>query len=347
MDISIFDKLYFKTDLLSIEDTFKPYDYSQFGITSTHSLPFGGLSDAVFQNVLHHFSYGNEFDITDDCHTMLELRGTPNIELSDLDIDVDYLALIKSIDISILKNSFQEFTELLKAEYLKELQNLLFQATTNIQADILLQGHLDKICKSVDSLTEMDLQIELNPIQATISNQFIATYYSLFEDLESAFSDTFPNKFRGYRGRFSNIESKEKATKTDYGNGLIMGDGLRMTPKRAKMLCDSLIKHSYIAEKTRNDTLYNLFTKHQTQRVKTQVDWIANVPDLKYFINRLLREKIICESGYQKRWTDVSNCFSLRGRSTINTTFSKNSQTISKKSKQKLDRILNNLLEGA
>jgi len=347
VDISIFDKLYFKTDLLSIEETFKPYDYSQFGITSTNLLPFGNLSNAIFQNVLYHFSYRDEFDITYDCLAMAELKGMSNTELNNLDIDVDYSALIESIDIGILKKSFQEFTELLKSEYFKELQSLLFQASTNIQADILLQVHLDKICKSVGSLNEMDLQIELNPIQATISNQFIATYYSLFEDLESAFSDTFPNKFRGYRASFSDIESKEKTTKTDYGNGLILGDGLRMTPKRAKALCNSLIKHSYVAEKTRNDTFYNLFTKHQAQRVKTQVDWIANVPDLKYFINRLLREKIICESGYQKRWTDVSNCFSLRGRSTINTTFSKNSQTISKKSKQKLDRILNNLLEGA
>lgn len=346
MDISIFDKLYFKTDLLSIEETFKPYDYSQFGIMSTHSLPFGDLSDAVFQNVLYHFSYSDEFDITYDCLTMAELQGMPNVELSNLDIDVDYSALIKSIDIGILKDSFQEFTELLKAKYLQELQSLLFQATTNIQVDILLQNQLEKICKSIDELTEMNLQIELNAIQTTISNQFISSYHSLSNNLESAYGDTYPKKFKNFKAKFDSIGSKEEKPNGHYGNGLILGDRLRITPRRASIFCSSLIEHEYIAERTRSDTFQNLFKNDQTQRIITQVEWIATVPDLKYLVKKLLAENIIVESGYQKKWTDASNCFSLKGRRVMGKTFSKNSETISESSRQKLDRMLNNLLEG-
>lgn len=346
MDISTFDGLYFRTDLLSIEDVFKPYDYAKFGITSEDRLPFAYLSDTIFQNVFYHFAFGDGFDITYDCHTMDELKDLSNEELQNLDIEVDYSGFGNSIDLEKLKVIFGQFVELLKIHHSQALQNQLFNADTNIQANILLQKELDRIYASFVGLIEMDLQIELNPIQSAISKQFLNSYQSLFGDLGNSYEDSFPSKFKIYKAKLDALEFGIDKPRKDFGNGLILGVGKRVTLRRAETMRKSLVKREYLAKGTRADTLHSLFKKLPSQSVKTKVDWTSSAPELKYLINKLHENKVITESGFNKKWFDAANCFTINGKDLTNKSFSKNTDPIKKESAQILDRILSNFLEG-
>lgn len=340
MDISIFDKLYFKSDLMSIEEVFKPYSYSKLGFKSIGDNPFGRLSEPIFENVIYHFSWSDGYDITYDSHTMNEFVGMSYQELVDFDIEVDYSGLKKTVRVNDIDSSIGKIVHFFELEYVNVLRRELLEVNTNVQGNELFRNQLEIIQTSFSDLVTMESEIELNEFQSCIVKHYQSSYKSLFRQLGNAYCDVFPNSIKLFKNSF---KDERKGEKKQFGNGLIMADGLIMTPKRANDLLKSLIKHGYIMEGTRNDTFQNLFKSDTSENVITKVRWKEGIPTLKYFINGLHSRGIIKQSGYQKIWKDVVNCFDKKDMIITNKSFSKNSDPISGESQKQIDRILENL----
>lgn len=133
---------------------------------------------------------------------------------------------------------------------------------------------------------------------------------------------------------------KGEVKKQNKNGGLVLSANYKMTSRRAERICKWLKEEQYICKMTNFNTLNNIFVKSPTQ-INTKVVWTGYNHELKYFIELLHKEKIIYESAYQKKWSDVVTCFLDKNNNNFeNRMFSKNPETPIEDSCKKIKNIV-------
>nr|WP_298996234.1 hypothetical protein [uncultured Allomuricauda sp.] len=323
-----------------VEEIFKPYDYSVFGIKSIGKPPFGEVSATILNNVSYNVVIPNEHGVIHESIPITSFAGNDNRSFENLKISVNYSELQKSVEQKKYESVVRRIIYFLGYEYRKQLEMLLLNADTNIQASKIFQAELNKIEDSYISLYLLNKEGR-TPYELILVEEFFGSVKSLSENICRSYKDAFGNAINDFK---SNIEYElQPPTSNDniiYGNGIILMNGLSMTASRAKELCHSLKTKGYIRKGTRYETLQNIFKNSVNENVTAQVCWKKSIAELKYFINGLHLNEIICESNYQKKWLDAANCFYKDGIKIKNTTFSNNTETVPKESKEVLNQIL-------
>lgn len=197
---------YFKYEIDDLNQLFIPWKEPEFSEYLTkQEIQQTRLrhADTFYKYALVNFWNGVESDSL----RMRDLVGASNKELP-WDIEVDYDSIQKEVGLKVIKEDVENYTSLLKNNFIKMLEAKLVSATTNIGSSVLFKDYLKALKTAYLSLDQL-AKSGLNPVQEIISRAHLKSYQDTYVYLNDHYADVWEKLLSKFDIKNKTIEKGE------------------------------------------------------------------------------------------------------------------------------------------